>query len=212
MSGRQILILKCCIGLMIAMLLFPPLVFNGGNGFQRNNGYGFLFSRNDGAVVNVALLFAQWFLVAAISGALMYASSSWTPPDQQGQQGQQGQPLIQRAIYAINQGWRRSKFWRSVCLWMIVVDVMVALTQSDNQGHAAANSGMRAAGWVLIIALNFFYHAVRAYVGIPDTTATRKLSLRRVAAVITVIVLGFGAVLFANHLASNTGNFVYQEK
>jgi curved DNA-binding protein CbpA len=68
------------IGVIVAMLFYPPFSFHGPNGFVRNIGYGFLFdppSYYGGTywvpgTVDIPMLLVQWFAVAVVAAALWW--------------------------------------------------------------------------------------------------------------------------------------------
>ena len=70
---------------IVAMLLFPPFIFRGANGYTASQGYGFVLSppkmivrgdsmnpdRSYDTTVDTALLFTQVFAVAIVGGIFL---------------------------------------------------------------------------------------------------------------------------------------------
>lgn len=180
MNSKQVLILKCAVFVAVLMLVFPPLVSQEWNGFTRNRGYGFLLSDNNGALINIGLLFAQWVLIGAVTAAIFYVSKQEAV-----EHSEPKTPIFQKIKNSMNEGWGRSKFWRNIFTGMIVIDVFIALLQKDG-----TNAGIRAVGWVLLLMIHYIYHFVRAFFGIQQRTQTSfGSSLKRISITVAIITI-----------------------
>lgn len=158
----------------IFMLLFPPFVISYPGGAVRNKGYGFLFGENSGAIVNVGLLFAQWFIVISISFGLIYLNRHWTP------QTSAKNPTLSKLLFAITEGWRRSKIFRTVCIGAIIIDLLFVMSYHESHNKVSVNFLIRAFGWTIFLITNFLYHALRAHMGMSESIGKSTFSIKRV--------------------------------
>jgi len=183
---KQQKILYATILIAILMLLFPPLVRSYADGAQIGKGFGFLFSANGGAIVNLGLLFAEWFILAAISASLIYLNRNWVS------NAVATHSPLSKALQAITEGWRRSRIFRVICIGAIAVDMLFAITNSEANNQVMVNSLSRAMGWTIFLVINFVYHSMRAYRGITEAPNKKAFSIKRVliAPLIAVAVIG----------------------
>jgi hypothetical protein len=73
-NDKQRVVLLAVVLAIGLMLIYPPFVFRGANGFTKNMGYGWIFDppvANLAGSVDVAMLLTQWFGVAVI-GAIAF--------------------------------------------------------------------------------------------------------------------------------------------
>ena len=91
MNGNQKILLIVVAIVLVAMLLYPPFVYQGLHGNAANAGYGFIWDApgaNRNAVVNLGQLFLQTLIVAIVGGigwlVCIRNEEGWEDPQQGG--------------------------------------------------------------------------------------------------------------------------------
>jgi len=188
MNARQQRILFRGILIAFLLLLFPPLVLHYPNGTQRNAGYGFLLAENNGAVVNFLLLFSEWLILTIICWGLIYFDRNW---DTHSIANNINRREIQVAII---EGWNRSKLFRLTCLGAFMFDSVIAIGSNGKDHLIFSNSLTRAIGWVILLVINFIYHAVRAYRGSSEKKVNNIFSIKRVTIACILIIMALNSL------------------
>lgn len=192
LNHRQQTILKVFCAYLVITMLWPPFYIGVQGGGVFGLGFGFLFAPpHDRGRVDAAQLLAQRLLGAVIAGVLMLQSKNWTQSDRQG--------FVQRIGPALNEGFKRSKWW----LVVIAVFALIKLfTPSVDQGKQAAFALILFIGYLPIYAAIWIWHTQRAYRGISAVQPKAELadtSWKRIAlAVGVVFVIVISAMLFTD--------------
>ena len=77
MRDKQKTVITILIGVVVAMLMFPPFQFRVQNGVVLNLGYGFIFNpplvnaAAEGSV-NIGMLVVQWLGVIIVGGLILF--------------------------------------------------------------------------------------------------------------------------------------------